>query len=575
MILQTLTQYYERKASGDNATIAPFGFERKEIAFLIVLDRAGRFLELVDTRTTEGKRQVGGVFAVPQAVKRTVAVLPNLLWDNSGYLLGRDSKGKPERTQHQHSEFVNAIRSILSDPTQDAGINAVLEFLESGNFQEIFEHQLWPEIADGANLSFQLSGDPGLVCQRPAVVAAIRAKSRNEESAQQICLVTGESDSPARLHPSIKGVWNTQSAGGNIVSFNLDAFNSFGNRQGSNAPIGERAAFSYTTALNHLLHRDSRQRLQIGDASTVFWSAEESRLETTLLDILAEPPKNDPDRNTEAVRSLYRSPETGAGQVDDHDDTRFYVLGLAPNAARISIRFWYDGTVGELADHIRQHFDDLRLVHSPHEPKTLSIFRLLISTAMLGKVENIRPNLAGDFMRAVLHGTPYPRELLASAVQRIRSEREITYPRVALIKALLTREARQNPDHHDPEVTVSLDESNLNAAYRLGRLFAVLERAQEAANPGINATIRDRFYGAASTTPVTVFPRLLKLKNHHTAKLENRGQAINLEKLIGGIMEGISDFPPLLSLADQGRFSIGYYHQRQAFFTPKDTEQGV
>lgn len=575
MILQSLTEYYERKASGNAATIAPFGFERKEIPFLIVLDRAGRFVELVDTRTAEGKRRVGGVFAVPQAVKRTVAVLPNLLWDNSGYLLGRDNKGNPDRTQQQHGEFINAIRTMFSDPAQDAGINAILKFLESGNFQEIFEHHLWPEIAAGANLSFRLDGDLGLVCQRPAVVAAIRAKSRNEETAQQACLITGEVDSPARLHPPIKGVWDTQSAGGNIVSFNLDAFNSFGKKQGANAPVGERAAFSYTTALNHLLHRDSRQRLQIGDASTVFWSAEETRLEASLVDILSEPPKDDPDRNTEAVRSLYRSPGTGAALIDEQDNTRFYVLGLAPNAARISIRFWYDGTVGELAGHIRQHFDDLRIVHAPHEPETLSVFRLLISTAMLGKVENIRPNLAGDFMRAVLHGTPYPRELLAAAVQRIRSEREITYPRVALIKALLARKARHNPDPLDREVTVSLDESNLNAAYRLGRLFAVLERAQEAANPGINATIRDRYYGAASTTPITVFPRLLKLKNHHTAKLENRGQAINLEKLIGGIMEGVADFPQLLSLADQGRFSIGYYHQRQAFFTPKDTEKGA
>jgi len=257
------------------------------------------------------------------------------------------------------------------------------------------------------------------------------------------------------------------------------------------------------------------------------------------------------------------------GSFED-DGTRFYMLGLAPNAARIAVRFWMVKTVGELAVNIRKHFDDLRIAHAPHELETLSLFRLLVSTAALGKAENIPPNLGGEVMRSVIENLPYPQTLLGGAIRRIRAEQEVTYPRAAIIKAYINRQSGKE------ELKVSLDENNTNAAYRLGRLFAVLERAQERANPGINATIRDRYYGAASSTPMTVFSTLLKLKNHHIAKLDNKGEAVNLEKLIGQIMDGVVDFPAQLGLQDQGRFAIGYYHQRQAFFTKSEpTTQGA
>ena len=122
---------------------------------------------------------------------------------------------------------------------------------------------------------------------------------------------------------------------------------------------------------------------------------------------------------------------------------------------------------------------------------------------------------------------------------------------------------------------MALDVTNTNPGYRLGRLFAVLEKIQEEASPGINATIRDRFYGSASGTPVAAFPHLMKLKNHHLAKLENRGRAVNLEKIVGEIMDGLDDFPTHLSLQDQGRFAVGYYHQRQDFFKKNETTTNV
>lgn len=571
MILQALAGYYQRKAAAESTSVAPPGFEKKEIPFLIVLARDGRFVELEDTRQLEGKKLRGRVAAVPQSVKRTVAVKANLLWDNPGYVFGVDVKGNAARAREQFQAFLSRLEELPETAREDAGVAAVLTFLRSGAFEEVFRHPLWEEIsAIGANLTFRLRGDRVLVCQRDAIVQALTGGSDaggGEELG--LCLVTGEQDRIARLHPAIKGVWGAQTAGANIVSFNLDAFRSFRLEQGANAPIGERAAFAYTTALNHLLGKDSQQRLQVADSSTVFWAEEKSDLEELIVPMFGDPPKDDPDRGTRAVSALYRSPRTGTLTIDPSDRTKFYVLGLAPNAARIAVRYWYVGTVGELATAFRQHFEDLEIARSSFDPQVLSIFRLLVSTAPLGKADNIRPNLAGAVMHSILTGTSYPRELLGAAVQRNRAEQQVTYSRAALIKACLVREARGRSSTIETEVGVSLDPNNPNTAYRLGRLFAVLERTQEEANPGLNATIRDRYFGAASTTPVTVFPRLLKLNGHHLSKLENRGRAVNLDKLIGGIINGIEDYPSLLSLQDQGRFSIGYYHQRQDFFTKK------
>jgi CRISPR-associated protein Csd1 len=359
-----------------------------------------------------------------------------------------------------------------------------------------------------------------------------------------------------------------------LVSFQKDSgYDSYGKEQAFNAPVGKHVVFSYTTALNHLLAKDSRQRIQVGDASTVFWAATPGHpMEELFPGLFSEPSKDNPDLGTAAVAALLNAPKTGAGCFEN-DGTRFYVLGLAPNAARIAVRFWHIKTVGELSANIRRYFDNLRIVHAPHEPETLSLFRLLVATAMLGKSENIPPNLGGDVMRSVIEGLPYPQTLLSGAIRRIRAEQEVTYPRAAIIKACINRQSGKE------ELKVSLDESNTNTAYRLGRLFAVLEKIQEVAQPNINATIRDRFYGAASSTPVSVFSTLLKLKNHHVAKLDERGRKIlyrafednKPDDYIAIIFNNVPDFPAHLNLQDQGRFAIGYYHQRQAFFTKSES----
>jgi len=572
VILQALAKYYERIPN-----VAEEGFQKQEIPFIIVLTRQGDFVGLLDTREVEGKKKRARSFIVPKSVKRASGIAANLLWDNTAYVLGRPKPDKKkdvekllERAKEQQVSFIGRIRDTFSDNLSDEGIKAVIRFLEKKDYEKLFNHPLWNEIEEsGANITFQLEGDTELICQREVVKKAILSSPKDELTDSQICLVSGNPDTPARLHTAIKGVWGAQSSGANIVSFNLDAFKSFGKEQGYNAPVGVKSEFAYTTALNTMLTKGSRQRIQVGDASTVFWAEKKHELEDWFADIFGEPAKGDSEQDDAAIKALFKAPETGAKPVLD-DSTKFYVLGLSPNASRIAIRFWYAGTVAEVEENIRQHFKDIEIEHAPHNPSYLSLFRLLVSTALQGKSDNIQPNLAGDFMRAILASTPYPATLLSSAVRRIRAEHEITYPRASLIKAVLIRNARFYKTKQTKEVGMSLDTSNTNTGYRLGRLFAVLEKVQEEASPGINATIRDRFYGSASSVPVTVFPHLMKLKNHHIAKLESKGRAVNLEKIIGEIVDDIKDFPGHLSLDDQGRFAVGYYHQRQDFFKKKD-----
>jgi CRISPR-associated protein Csd1 len=590
MILQALNEYYERKfahqddTAGASVSIAPRGFENKEIPFVLVLDKSGALVQIEDTRNGEGKKKQARSFLLPQSAKKSVNVAANLLWGNAEYVLGIPDPKKLEnnrrkgtetryrgRLAEMHHAFIDLIRARLVSVLNDAGMTAVLAYLDEIDLERLVKEPTWPEIeGKNPNLTFRLAGDGSdmPVCARPAVVAELRkadAVQDSDESEPGLCLVTGQFDKIERLHPALKGVWGAQTSGANIVSFNLGAFNSYGKDQGANAPIGERAAFTYTTALNHLLRKGSPQRLQIGDASTVFWAAEKSGFENEFAALFSGGGKDDPDRGVQAVCSLLEATKTGVYLPDDKD-TRFCVLGLAPNAARIAVRFWQIGPVKEFALHIAQHFRDIEIERPAYESEYLPLWRLLNSTALQGKSGNVPPDLAGDTVRAILTGLPYPAMLLQAAIRRCRAEQAITYPRAAVIKASLNRLFRPQKAK---ELAVSLDKSNTDPGYRLGRLFAALERIQSAAQPGINATIRDRYYGAASSSPASVFPVLLRLKNHHLAKLDSPGLVTWYEKLLGEIIDGLGNFPSQLNLREQGLFAIGYYHQQQDFFAGK------
>lgn len=579
MILHALHRLYERRASASNPAerLAPIGFEGKAIPFILELARDGRLVQIHDTRTIENKKLLARSELVPQGVKKTSGIAANLLWDTAEYVLGvvteRPGKtAKPERIREQHLAFRARIDALTESVRADDGVAAVLAFLATLDPATLSTQPLWEDIrTSNPLLSFQLAGDVDLVCQRPAVRAAW-ATTDSQADADGICLITGEHVAIERLHTAIKGVWGAQTSGANIVSFNLDAFNSYGKAQGRNAPVGKLAATMYTTALNALLARGSRQRIQVGDASTVFWAEEKTDLEDDFALVFGEPAKDDPAERSERVRALYESFLTGQ-YANEHDaSTRFYVLGLAPNAARLAVRFWHVDTVANVAHHITQHARDLHIVSDRRDPPPPpSLFRLLSACAAQGKADNIPPNLGGEVVRAVLSGIAYPASWLSAAVRRCRAEQDVGALRASIIKACLNRSTRLRRNG-EKELAVSLDVENPSIAYRLGRLFAVLEKIQEEASPGLNATIRDRYYGAASASPVTVFTTLMRLKNHHLGKLDKPGRVVNFERLIGEIMSAVDDFPKQLPLADQGRFAIGYYHQRQAFFTKHTTE---
>lgn len=581
MILQALNRYYERKQH--TGELACEGFERKEIPFVIVLDAHGKVRQIDDTRHGQGKQKTARSFLVPQAAKKSVNVAANLLWGNAEYVLGIPDPKKLEENRKKGTEaryyerlgemqraFGELIRARLGSALDDAGIAAVQAFVASPDLDGLAQEPVWAEIAQtNPNLAFRLDSDMPdvLVCNRNAVSTSLHAGAEQPAEAELgFCPVGGKFDHLQRLHPAIKGVWGAQTSGANIVSFNLPAFDSYGKKQGANAPTGEQAAFQYTTALNHLLRKGSTNRIQIGDASTVFWASEASAFADSFAAMFGVTGQDDPDSGVQAVRALLRATETGA-YVPDDGDARFYVLGLAPNAARIAVRFWQQGPVREFALHVARHFKDIEIVAPGFEKPYLPLYRLLNSTALQNKGENVPPDMAGDTMRAILAGLPYPAALLQAAVRRCRAERQVNYPRAAVTKAAINRLVRHQ-QFNAKELEMSLDRSNTDPGYRLGRLFSALERVQSAAQPGINATIRDRYYGAASSSPASVFPVLLRLKNHHLAKLDG-GLSTWYEKLFGEIVSGISAFPSQLNLKEQGLFAIGYYHQQQDFFTGK------
>jgi CRISPR-associated protein Csd1 len=571
MILGALADYYERRLADPDSGIAPPGWEWKALPYLVEIDRWGAFVQLVDTRTPDGKRVVAARFLVPKAVVRTVGVKANLLWDSVEYALGRGPDGTTPRVVREHDAFRTVITDRFGAAPSDPGIAAVLRFVGAVPLAALAADPLWSEVvAANPFVSFRIAGEAALVCQAEAVRAALATDSAGVASGgagtpSRVCLVTGRGGRIARLHPPIKGVRAANTSGATIVSFNLAAFESYNREQGDNAPVSEAAAFAYTTGLNSLLAAGSRQRALVADTTVVFWGErrEATEVEAAIAALFSEPAPDNPHAGTAALAALYASHRSGSFPADDG---RFYVLGLAPNAARLAVRFWHVATVREIGARILAHFEDLDIAHGPGEPPHLTLFRILAGTAVQGKADAVSPALGGEVVRAILDGLPYPASLLEAAVRRSRAEQRVTYPRAAAIKASLNRLVRSSR-LQAKELNVSLDLANPDPAYRLGRLFAVLERAQEMASPGLNATIRDRYYGAASTTPLVVFPRLLTLKNHHVAKIEATGRRAWIERLVGEIVDGIPEIPAHLALPAQGAFAIGYYHQRQDFFT--------
>lgn len=568
--LASLVHAYGRLAERGEAPV--FGYSVEKIGFLISLNEDGTTAgPPIDLREGEGKKKTPHLIPAPQPTKRTSSIAPNFLWDKTSYVLGVTA-GEGKRTAEEHAAFVAKHKELLQD-SDDEGLRALLRFLELWR-PEDFASLGWPEEIKDQNVVFSLESERLKrirIHDRPAARALWARLCSEGEKSEAACLVTGEHGPVARLHPAIKGVWGAQSSGASLVSFNIDAFTSYGHEQGDNAPVSEAAAFAYTTALNHFLERDSGHRVQIGDASTVFWAdASDAAAADEAENIFAR----FVDEKVEAkkVEAILEAIRQGKPIADIKPDlpkgVRFYVLGLSPNAARLSVRFYIEDDFGEIASRYLAHIEHMRLDPPPRE-EAPSMWRLLIETASQRKSENIPPNLAGEWLRAILTGAPYPLTLLSTLLMRLRADHDVNALRAAILKSVLIR-------NFEMEVPVSLDPENKDSGYLLGRLFATYEYAQTQALGGnINATIRDQYYGTASATPRAVFPLLQRKATHHLSRLrkDKPGLATNLDRKIGEIFELAepeSLFMPTLSARRQALFAVGYYHQRNDFYRRKD-----
>ncbi len=581
MILQALKGYYDRLSAASPDEIAPYGFSEQKISFEVVLRPDGTIADINDLRVQQGKKLVPRVLQVPMPPKRSGRTPPPaFLWDKTAYIFGVDSDDAGALVENipYGTEFRRYHEELLKN-AEDIGLSAFLTFLRSWqragypalrNYQEML----------GTNVVFRLDGERCYLHQRKVALTIWSAALCIEDAELSDCLVTGLSGPVARLHPSIKGVQGGQPAGASIVSFQLDASKSYGKEQGANAPVSEAATFAYTTALNSMLSRTSgrdardrpiyKNRVQIGDATTVFWAesdnASEASTSEDLMAALFNPPGESQDDDSSAttkLRNIVKAMADGRpieqAAPDLAKDTRFYVLGLSPNAARISVRFWHDTTFGDLASAFQQHWADLRIEPVPWRTAP-AIWQLLVETAALRKSSNVQPRLAGEVMRSILTNRPYPRTLWTGIITRIRADGTINGLRAAVIKACLIREGESVP--------MSLDRNNASQGYRLGRLFAVLEAAQFAGLGKLNANIRDKYISSASATPGRVFPLLLRGSENHLSSARKKGKGgrayrLELERLeIAGGIDASVPFPTMLSLADQGLFFVGYYHQQ-------------
>lgn len=589
MILQALTQYYQRKAD-NGSDIAPQGFEYKQIPFIIVIDKDGNFVQLEDTRGADSKTKKGNSFLAPLASTRSgknSADVANLLWDHYGYIFAHpkeDTDTAIVMANRQHQAFKQRINEVLTK-TNDSGLKAVKEFLTNQtNIDLVKNTDTWQQCLKikGCNLTFRLQGETDLICQSKAIQSYIANQSNyaedesNESSEKGICLITGNKDTIARLHQPIGGV-NAKPAP--FASINLDAFESYNKSQGYGFPVSEKGMFEYTTALNTLLKSDNRFR--IGETVAVCFSEKQSEFEDELALLFGDNVKKDnPDEFVNTVKNLFSSIHNGAYTKDDGTQ-KMYVLGLSPNVARIVVRFWYESTVADMAINIAQWFDDIRMVkgiNSPY-PEYMPLLRLLCNLVFEGKSENLPPNLVADTTKAILNGGILPITLLQMAIRRNRAEQSVTYARASLIKAYLNRKIRFNCSKNtkkNKEITVSYDPNRQDIGYVLGALFATLEKVQEDSSESkINATIKDRYYGSASSTPLTVFATLIKLSQHHLSKISKikPNRAVYFNRELGEIMNKIDKFPSHLNMEQQGLFAIGYYQKRQDFFVKKEDRQ--
>lgn len=579
MILQALVAYYNKLAA--RGEISKPGWAKAKISWAVEIDDNGSVLSILPLKTEspDGKKQLPREVLLPAPVKKTSGERSNFLWENAEYLLGVQTKEDGGKTAKRFATAKELHDSLLADvhtPAAEA-IKAYFAACDPTAIEAKLPDGCMDELQKGANLTFLYHGCfPG---EFPELCAAWDAHYGGEKSGETfVDVVTGEVIVPEATHPSIKNVQDAQSSGAALVSFNAEAFESFDREQNLNAPMGKETAFAYTSALNYLTaNKDHRQH--IGDMTVVYFAENADPVYQDVMD-LCFAGSDDSVRDAELhsiLQNIAAGKPTAFEARELSPDARFYLLGISPNAARLSVRFFRQSSFGDVLGKIKQHYDDIAVV-SDNRSKWVDIplWALLRETVNPNANDKTpAPQMAGDTLRAVFTGGRYPETLYRQTLLRIRAEHDITRGKAAIVKGYLLRNTKHRKDYTyiKEASTMALNEASNYTPYVLGRLFSTLEAVQSAANPGINATIKDKYFNSACATPAAVFPILLKLANSHLKKLGG-GLAVNYSKQIGELTARLETaFPKTLSLEEQGAFILGYYHQTQKRFEKKNTTE--
>lgn len=575
MILQALTEYY--RTLENSGQISPLGWGEAKVSYALCIGPEGALEQVVSLQTEQkkGKKTVlrPQIMRLPAPVKRTVGIVPNFLCDNASYLLGAGNKGKPQRTL-ECFQACKALHEELLDGVDSPAAQAVLAFFRTWQPEQAAGHpalaDCWEELMAGGNLVFRHDG--AFVHEDALVRRAWDGHYRAEgDGPQMICLVTGEHGTVESTHPSVKNVYGAQSSGAALVSFNAPAFCSYGKEQNYNAPTSKYAAFAYTTALNHLLS-DREHVYRMGDTTVVCWARCGGDVYQNMMGWMffgQEPAYTLSDLQS-ALKGLCsgNAVELDGARLDP--DMDFYILGLSPNAARLSVRFFLRNSFGAFLRNAQAHQQRLEIVKPAYDKfDTIPMWKLLDETVNQNSRDKTpAPNMAGEVLRSVLTDTRYPATLLNGVALRIRAEHSVTRGRAAILKAYYLKNT--HPDVPKEVLTVSLNPDSTNVPYNLGRLFSVLEAVQSSANPGINTTIKDKYFNSASATPAVVFPVLVNLAQKHLKKLDG-GLRTYYDKQITGLLSKLGErYPSRLNLPQQGSFQLGYYHQTQSRFEKKE-----
>jgi CRISPR-associated protein Csd1 len=570
MILKALYDYYQR--SGEE--VAPLGLEYKQIGFIIVLDKNGHFLRFEDRRMDKKSAQQ---FLVMKSVGRSSAPVANYLYDNSQYVFGYSDKGDLDSMRKYFDTFKSKVAEIYGMYSENKAIQAVYAFYQqepSAMVEAMQQDALWDDIAKNLNkkystFSFLIDGDTEIVASKRDLMNLATPEDTVEG---KLCLVTGKHSKTVEVTTATMIPGSQATA--KLVAFQVNSgYDSYGKTKGNNAPISEDAEFAYTTALNHMLRPDSHNKFMVGNRTFLFWASSASQAakesEDSLFALLGRPETDDddPNRRIELVRSTFMAIYNGKLRADK-DDT-FYILGLAPNSARIAVVYWNEMPLRDFAGVISRHFEDMEMVDIRKEKKPyVGLHSILGGVTLGGKSSDAIPNMSDSVVKSIFQGLPYPISLFQACIRRVRAEQSINVVRAAIMKAYLNR---LNDNNHK-NIERMLDKENNNQGYLCGRLFAVLENLQYAANK--QDSIRSSYMNAASSTPAAVFSTILKLSNSHYGKLskENKGLAVFFDNQKKEIMAMIQDFPTTLDLGDQGRFFLGYYHQK-CYRENKETEE--